>query len=124
MNPVEVLKKAIVAVETGTAIHGDTKRSFEFIAQLWSVYVAHSMSQKKKVELTAFDVANMMVMVKQARSVYGNSTDNYVDAAGYTALAASLDPMSELDKELQRGFDDKETTTRITPDGTKAPIQK
>jgi Domain of unknown function (DUF6378) len=102
VKPTEVLRKAAEAVERGTALHGDTKRSFELIAQLWGVYISHSMAIRKQVSLTPFDVANMMIMVKQARSIYGNSPDNQVDIAGYAALAAALGPSVEdqLAKEI------------------------
>lgn len=98
----DVLKRAAKAVEEGTAKHGDTARSFEFIAQLWGTYVSHAMAVRKQVSLTPFDVANMMMMVKQARSVYGNSIDNQIDAAGYAALAAMLNHTDDMEDELAK----------------------
>ena len=38
--------------------------------------------------VTPHDVAQLMILIKVARSVYGYSEDNFVDTAGYAALAA------------------------------------
>ena len=92
----DVLSKAQKAIDDGTEVHGDTYRSFDMIAQLWATYIGHTMAVHKKIALTPRDVATMMMMVKQVRSVYGHSQDNYVDAAGYAALAAMLDPMTGI----------------------------
>ncbi len=100
----EVLSRAARAVEKNTNVHGDTQRSFEFIAQMWATYIGHTMAKHKRVVLTPFDVANMMIMVKQARSIYGQSIDNQVDIAGYAALAAMLDPVDKLDDELEKAL--------------------
>jgi len=87
---VEVLSEAAKAIDDGAGKHGDTERSFAMIGSMWATYVSHAMAMRKKLELTAFDVATMMMMVKQARSLYGHSMDNQIDAAGYAALAAML----------------------------------
>ena len=102
-----ILEQAMIAISEGSEKHGDTAKSFEMIAQMWTTYIAHSMALRKQVALTSFDVANMMMMVKQARSIYGHSPDNQVDAAGYAAIAAMLDPVGNLDKELTDALDDK-----------------
>jgi Domain of unknown function (DUF6378) len=105
----DILKSAIVAVEKGTDKHGDTAKSFEMIGQLWATYIAHTMAKRKVVSLTGFDVANMMMMVKQVRSVYGHSVDNQVDAAGYAAIAAVLNPdpmIEDLAEELRKGIEE------------------
>jgi hypothetical protein len=94
----------MVAVEEGTVKHGNTKRSFEYIATAWATYIGHVMANKKRVELTPFDVANMMIMVKQARSIYGHADDNQVDIAGYAALAAVLNPTERLGEEIEKAL--------------------
>jgi len=38
----------------------------------------------------------MMALTKMVRSVYGFSEDNFVDGAGYTALAAMLHPNGKI----------------------------
>lgn len=83
--------------------HGDAEDSFSMIADLWDAYLrsAHDKAIHQPVEplldgrkfrLSAFDVAQMMVLLKIARSVHGDKShaDHYVDAAGYSALAAML----------------------------------
>ena len=55
----------------------------------------------------------MMMMVKQARSVYGHSIDNQIDAAGYAALAAMLDPMADLEDDITKEFMPKERVNEI-----------
>jgi len=103
----DVLSKAQKAIDDGTEVHGDTYRSFEMIGQLWATYIGHTMTVHKKVHLTPRDVATMMMMVKQVRSVYGHSPDNYVDAAGYAALAAMLDPMGRIAEGMDLSVEEK-----------------
>jgi len=85
-----------VLLDAGDAIrqrlkdHGDTERSFQMVADLWSSYINHSFTVQGDLRLRPFDVAQMMALTKMVRSVYGYSEDNFVDAAGYTALAAML----------------------------------
>lgn len=63
--------------------HGDPKQSFERIAALWSAYTG--------VTLSARDVAMMMALLKIGRTCYGkNNDDDYVDAAGYIAIASEV----------------------------------
>jgi hypothetical protein len=102
----DVLSKAQRAINDGTEVHGDTYRSFEMIGQLWATYIGHTMTIHKKIALTPRDVATMMMMVKQVRSVYGHTVDNYVDAAGYAALAAMLDPMGRINDDLDLKIDE------------------
>lgn len=113
IEPQEVLRRAIVAVEEGSKKHGDTLRSFEMIAQMWGIHIAHVMARRKQVSLTPFDVATMMMMVKQARAVYGNSIDNQVDAAGYAALAAMLDESSVVEEDLANALSNELKTSSV-----------
>lgn len=67
--------------------HGAAERSFQAIANLWNAYLAGS----KGGDLTAVDVAQMMVLLKIARASNGKFVrDHAVDAAGYAALAGEL----------------------------------
>lgn len=84
-------------------IHGSAENSFQMIADLWSAYINHVVYartlQSIQIELRPVDVAQMMVQLKQARSVYGkqDNRDNFVDCTGYSALAGMLqlpDPSS------------------------------
>lgn len=65
------------------ATHGNAEDSFGLIAAYWSAHL--------DTPITAQDVATMMVLFKCAR-IKGNAThaDNFVDAAGYAALAGEI----------------------------------
>lgn len=59
--------------------HGDPTDTLARIAQMWTGYLG------KDIHPT--DVAQMMVMVKMARSRHAYDRDHYVDAVAYTLLA-------------------------------------
>ena len=68
------------------ATYGDAREMHQSIADLWSAYVG--------VELTAVDVAAMMVLMKVARSKGPRKhTDNWIDICGYAALAGEMEGM-------------------------------
>jgi hypothetical protein len=66
------------------------------IADMWSTYINHAHYARTlsvvKIQLRPADVAQMMVLLKQSRSIYGNpqNRDNFIDATGYSALAGML----------------------------------
>ena len=63
--------------------YGAPEESFERIAKYWSTYL--------NTPITPLQVSNMMILLKIARTqgpVY--KRDNYLDAAGYAIIAASL----------------------------------
>jgi hypothetical protein len=63
--------------------HGDALAAHTNVAVLWSAYLG--------VPITARDAALMMVLLKVARTKTGDfNPDNYVDAAGYAAIAAEV----------------------------------
>lgn len=64
------------------------ERNLENIAEFWTTYIRQHYPGTL-VEILPTDVAMMMVLLKVAR-VIGNvfHEDNYVDIAGYAALAA------------------------------------
>ena len=79
----EVLETAS-AIVTGdrASAHGSIPETHENIARLWNGYMYN------KGELTAHDVANMMELMKVARRKNGSlNIDDYVDGAGYAAVA-------------------------------------
>ena len=98
IKPDELSVSESVLLDAGQAIrdrsseHGHTERSFRMIGDLWSAYIAHAFTIRGTTKLEPYDVAQMMALVKTARAVYGYSRDNFVDSAGYTALAAMLQP--------------------------------
>ena len=82
---VEILGLAANIVDGKRGVdHGPRERSFAMIADLWSAYLG--------IDIEAYQVAQMMVLLKVARSQCGESTrqDHYIDSAGYSALAGEL----------------------------------
>ena len=99
MGPGEdILQEAIAVIRANSDKHGITDNSFTMIAEFWTVYLKHMATVRGWNEFQADDVAQLMVLLKIARSVYGRGKDNYIDAAGYTALASFLQPL-QVDKE-------------------------
>ena len=78
--------------ETATAVdgprnqtHGDKSLSFDVIAQGWQWYLD---SRKNQDPLNGRDVAQMMVILKIARSIVGEPVkDHFADESGYAAIA-------------------------------------
>lgn len=63
--------------------YGTPENNFGMIAKLWSEYIG--------TEITAVDVAVMMILLKTARIKNGGgSGDSFVDIAGYAACAAEI----------------------------------
>lgn len=77
--------------------YGAPEDSFFTIAQFWSTYLVGE--GKLNHILSKDDVAIMMVLLKVARTNgHTHHVDNYVDMAGYAALAAEL-AQNELEIE-------------------------
>lgn len=74
--------------------HGNPHGTFERIAKAWSAYL--------NVELTAADVAVMMILFKTAR-LKGNPKheDSWVDIAGYAACGAEI---TEEEREISASW--------------------
>ena len=63
--------------------YGDKVHNHNNISKLWSAY--------KGIEITAHDVAIMMVLLKIARTKLGVvSEDTYIDMAAYGAIAGEI----------------------------------
>ena len=85
MTREELLKKAAETVcGSREQAHGNPHGTFERIAKAWSAYLG--------VELTAADVAVMMILFKTAW-LKGNPKheDSWVDIAGYAACGAEIE---------------------------------
>lgn len=94
--------------------HGDKERSFSCIAEFWDVYLRHQhnkfIASPRVQKLDGADVAAMMVLMKLARSLYGEPiADHFVDMAGYSAILGEL----EVDDETLRSLF---TPTESKPD--------
>lgn len=69
--------------------YGPPEDSFAYIAELWNAYIRRE--KHKDASLNPSDVALMMILLKVARtSGHKDYPDNYVDIAGYSALASEL----------------------------------
>lgn len=62
--------------------YGSPEDNFQRIAQLWSMYLRR--------ELAATDVANMMILLKIARSMHSLHDDAWVDIIGYAACGYEI----------------------------------
>ena len=84
MKASETLETAASLVSVDRAKqHGDMFHSHDLIARFWSIYIGKN--------LDAHDVACLMALLKIARTQYGETNpDDYVDAAGYMAIAGEL----------------------------------
>lgn len=64
--------------------HGDVIDNHRHISELWNGYLHESLTRR----LTPADAANMMELLKVARRKTGiHNADDYIDAAGYAAVA-------------------------------------
>src|SRR5437868_6974761 len=73
--------------------YGHPKYNLTAIADAWQAYL--STKHKVKVEVSAHDVCNMMVLLKAMRAGQGYHRDSAVDIIGYTLLDEVLsDPVA------------------------------
>ena len=87
----KILNAASELVRTRHKVHGQTERSFDMIAQLWNAYLLGiADARNEETDIKSHDVAQMMVLLKIARTAYGSSEDHFIDEAGYAALAGML----------------------------------
>lgn len=83
MDRAGILKMAMeLTVKSRQEQYGDAEENFSVVARFWEVYSGHSYS--------ASDVAMMLALLKVARAMSGYKEDNYVDLAGYAALAGEI----------------------------------
>ena len=84
MNRQECIEGALDCISnTRDTSYGDASDNLTKIASLWSAYLT--------IDLNPIEVAQMMVLLKVARSIPGpKHIDNYVDQAGYSALACEM----------------------------------
>ena len=115
----EVLETALKLVTGDRAsAHGPIQETHENIARLWNGYMYN------KDELTAHDVANMMELMKVARRKNGSlNIDDYVDGAGYAAVAYECAEAEENNEETALDPFDPERF-RLTGDRYKRYMSK
>jgi len=107
-----ITQAAKMILKDRPSVHGSTENSFQMIADLWNVRIAHKRAiHGNDALLNPADVAQFMVDLKTARTAYGDpmNADNFVDGLGYLALAGMLtlpDPEAGglLGAELESAF--------------------
>ena len=89
MNRYQALVAAKEAVEDREGDYGSPQQNFERIAAIWNVILTCKLG--KEHEISAADVAMMMIGIKLARLIETpDHEDSAVDAAGYAALLAEI----------------------------------
>ena len=90
MNTTDILKKAEKLVsESRHEKHGDKTINHENIARLWTGYLQNKF--KLALIILPEDVANLMVLLKIARTQAGQfNIDDQVDACGYAAISGEI----------------------------------
>lgn len=84
----QLLIDAAEIIEGKSETHGKPERNFKNIADYWTLYL--SIEGKIDGELTRADVAEMMDLLKHARSQTGEyNADDYRDRMSYTNFAAN-----------------------------------
>lgn len=69
--------------------HGDKVVNHENISRLWTGYLQNKT--KLNIVILPEDVANLMTLLKIARSQGGSfNLDDFVDACGYSAIAGEI----------------------------------
>lgn len=94
MKAADVLTQAGELVSSARAdTHGDKKINHACIAAVWNGILHARLIAGNNQELTAHDVANLMEGLKIARRYTGTfNPDDYVDGAGYAAVACECAP--------------------------------
>ena len=91
MNKEEILKKAQELI-TGDRndTHGDAFQNHAEIAEFWNIFLDQKL--QPMANITAEDVALMMVLMKISRNNQGNKNnlDNFIDMCGYAAIAGEI----------------------------------
>lgn len=89
-----ILREAINIVCSDRNLqYGEPEDNFSIIGELWSVYLnAKRVAPTDRIELTAKDASDMLILFKVARSVTATTPkkDTYVDIAGYAACAGAI----------------------------------
>ena len=70
--------------------HGDAFQNHAEIAEFWNIFLDKKL--QPMANITAEDVALMMVLMKISRNTQGkkNNMDNFIDMCGYAAIAGEI----------------------------------
>ena len=112
MNTTKILEQTKKLVSTDREDkHGDKVENHENIARLWTGYIQNKT--KLRISLLPEDVANLMALLKIARTQAGHhNIDDYVDACGYSAIAGEIaEKRTEISATLGENNAKTETDT-------------
>ena len=87
----EILKKAkdLISGDRNDT-HGDAFQNHAEIAEFWNIFLDGKL--RPMANITAQDVAIMMILLKVSRSTQGEkfNIDNFIDMVGYAAIAGEI----------------------------------
>ena len=97
MNAAEIATKAASLVSgEREQTHGTKVENFDNIAHLWNAWLYVRFGRGINVWLGGHDVAKLMALLKIARMESGTfNADDFVDCAGYAAIAGELSQPTE-----------------------------
>ena len=97
MTKEEILRQAKELI-TGDRndTHGDAYRNHAEIAEFWNIFLDKKL--KPMANITAEDVALMMVLMKISRNSQGKKSniDNFIDMCGYAAIAGEINDTGSI----------------------------
>lgn len=73
--------------------YGTPEENFQHIADSWTIHLRKILKHDAKI--SARQVAEMMVLLKMARTLNSPTEDSYVDAGGYSGIAGELAAQEE-----------------------------
>jgi hypothetical protein len=89
MMDTNLLNEVEQTIKTRTEVHGEVENNFTEIARYWNVYLENENKLFESIE--AEDVAEMMALLKLARSQSGEyNEDDYRDRLGYVLFANNI----------------------------------
>jgi hypothetical protein len=80
--------------------YGTPEENFQRIADHWTTHLKKIL--KEDAEITPRLVAEMMILLKIARTANSPTQDSYVDAAGYSGIAAELADQEEKIRKMSQ----------------------
>lgn len=84
---------ALALIEAWKLTHGDRKESYGRVQASFAHYakiMSGLLGHKLHEDLTASDVALIMIALKLAREAFAQKSDNVIDTFGYTILLAEI----------------------------------
>lgn len=91
------------------ADYGSMTEGHQIIADLWNPYIKKILA--KKENLDAFDISQLMILMKVARNTCNRKRDNNVDIAGYSRCGAEMEGWNGVTTDLGDVKDLPKTTT-------------